>query len=59
VIHGLWKGLQKVMLLLVKVSFLVLAIELLKGDKSSGQMTKAYGVHPNTNGKSQRARIDA
>jgi hypothetical protein len=29
------------MLFLVRVSLLVLAIELLKGDKSSGQMAKA------------------
>ena len=25
-------------------------LELLKGDKSSGQVAKAYGVHPNTIG---------
>ncbi len=36
-----WKELQKVMLFLVRVSFLALAVELLKGDKSSGQMAKA------------------
>jgi hypothetical protein len=41
VIRGLWKGLQKVMLFLVRVSLLVLVIELLKGDKSSSQMAKA------------------
>ncbi|MEE8306753.1 MAG: hypothetical protein V3R81_05770 [Gammaproteobacteria bacterium] len=41
------------MLFLVRVSLLVLVIELLKDDKSGGQMAKAYGVHPNTNGKSQ------
>ncbi len=41
VIRGLWKGLQEVMLFLVRVSLLVLAIELLKGDKRSGQMVKA------------------
>ena len=52
-VRGLWKGLQKVMLFLVRMSLLVLAIELLKGGKSSGQIAKAYGVHPNTNGKSQ------
>ena len=58
-VRGLWKGLQKAMLSLVKVSLLVLAIELLKGDKGSGQMAKAYGVQPNTIGKSQRVRNDA
>ncbi len=41
VVRGLWKGLRKAMLFLVRVSFLVLAIELLKGDKSNGQMAKA------------------
>jgi hypothetical protein len=59
VVRGLWKELQKAMPFLVRVSLLVLAIELLKGDKSSGQMAKAYGVQPNNIGKSQSVRNDA
>lgn len=59
VVRGLWKGLQKAMLFLVRVSLLVLAIELLKGDEGSGQMAKAYGVQPSNIGKSQRVRNDA
>ncbi len=41
------------MLFLVRVSLLALIIDLLKGDESSGQMAKAYGVQPNKIGKSQ------
>jgi len=33
-------------------------LELLKGDKSSGQVAKAYGVHPNTIGAWKQAFLE-
>jgi hypothetical protein len=38
---------------------LVFVSELLKGDMTSGQMIKTYGIQPNNIGKSPRVRNDA